>query len=304
MGDISTGYQRELSPPPAAETLAALVAHQHGVVSRKQLRELGHSDSGIDWWVRTRRLHRMHRGVYAVGHTAVTPEGRWMAAVLACGPGAVLSHRSAAALWGIRPASKVPEVTAPRTRRGPSGVRVHRPRNLRPDEWTTLKGIPTTTLPRTLADLADVLSERELGRAIHDAEVEHALADRALNRAASRANGRRGSGRLQRAVGAERDPTRSELERRFVALCEEHGLPQPAVNTRIAGFEVDFAWPERGVVAETDGWTYHRTRQAFEHDRTRDQALTRAGHRVLRFTHRQVESAAADVAATLRAALA
>lgn len=246
----------------------------------------------------------MHHGVYAVGHRVLTPEGRWMAAVLACGPGAVLSHRSAAALWGIRPAPKVPEVTAPRTRSGPRGVRVHRPRNLRADERTTVKGIPTTTLPRTLGDLADVVNERELGRAIHDAEVEHALADRALQQAASRANGRRGSGRLQRAVGAERDPTRSELERRFVALCEEHGLPKPAVNTRIAGFEVDFAWPERGVVAETDGWTYHRTRRAFEHDRTRDQALTRAGHRVLRFTHRQVESAAADVAATLRAALA
>lgn len=285
------------------DALAALVARQHGVVARRELLSIGYSAGAVDAWLRTGRLHRLHQGVYAVGHPVLTPEGRWLAAVLACGPGAVLSHRSAAALWGIGVGDRGRvDVTVPRTRRGPAGVAVRRARRLDADETTTLRGIPATTLPRTLADLADVLAERVLARAIHEAEVAHAPSPRALEAAAARTHGRRGSGVLARAVG-EPDRTRSELERRFRRLCDDHGLPRPAVNATVARLEVDFLWPDVRVVAETDGWAFHRTRTAFEADRERDQSLARAGYRVLRFTHRQVVARPAEVAATLRAAL-
>ncbi len=272
-------------------------------MTRKQLEERGLAGGSISWWLRTGRLHRVHRGVFAVGHPVLTTEGRSLAAVLACGEGAVLSHRSSAAVWGVRMADgRVIDVTVPRSRRGLAGIAVHRARRLEPDEVTTLRGVPVTTLPRTLADLADVVGQGELARAIHEAQVAHGLSAHALDAAAARAHGRRGSGRLARAIGAP-DRTRSELERRFRQLCREHGVPRPAVNERVAGMEVDFLWPERRLVAETDGWAFHRTRAAFETDRERDQALTRAGYRVVRFTHRQVTAKPADVAATLRAVL-
>ncbi|HEV2999978.1 MAG TPA: DUF559 domain-containing protein, partial [Solirubrobacteraceae bacterium] len=293
----------ECRPHPRFAAVAALAARQHGVVARRQLRELRYSDGAVARWLRTGRLHRQYHGVYAVGHAALTPEGRWLAAVLACGPGAVLSHRAAAALWrlGVSAGARV-DVTAPRTRKGPAGIALHRARRVADDETTTLRGIPVTALPRTVADLADVLPQPQLAKAIHEAQVVHALAPRALDEAARRAHGRRGSANLARAIG-DPDRTRSELERRFRRLCRDHGLPKPAVNATVGRFEVDFLWPERRVVAETDGWAFHRTRTAFETDRERDQALTRAGYRVLRFTHRQVTRAPDDVAATLRAAL-
>ena len=285
--------------------MAALAADQHGVVSRNHLSSLAVSNGSVAWWVRTGRLHRVHRGVYAVGHRRLTREGIWMAAVLACGPGAVLSHRDAAALWGIRPTSRSRvDVTAARSRVKVDGVDVHRVRRLDDEDRATHRGIPTTTVARTLVDLADVLNDRQLARAIDQAEILHLLDARALHDAAQRANGRRGMGRLERALAAEPDLTKSELERAFVELCENAGIPRPQVNTAIVGLEVDFAWPDRRLAVEADSWTFHRTRQAFERDRGRDQQLARAGIRVLRFTHRQVEDAPADVAATLRAALA
>ncbi len=227
-----------------------------------------------------------------------------MAAVLACGEGATLSHRSAAALWGIGVREgKAVDVTARTGRKRMEGIALHRSRRLADDETTTLRNIPVTTLPRTLVDLADVLTERELSRAIHEAQVTHSLADRALHAAAERVHGRRGAGRLNAAIATERDRSRSDLERRFLKLCDRHGLPRPAVNEEVAGLECDFVWRDRGVVAETDGWRYHRTRRAFEFDRLRDQRLARAGFRTLRFTHRQVEADGEEIAQTLRAAL-
>jgi very-short-patch-repair endonuclease len=269
-------------------------------VTRRDLHSLAVGDGSVSWWVRTGRLHRIHRGIYAVGHPVLTQEGKWMAAVLACGEGAVLSHRSAAALWGVaKERGRRVDVTVPRTRSGAGGVAVHRPRRLEPDETTVRRGIPTTTLPRTLIDLADVVGDRELSRAIHEAEVAHGLAERTL----VAANGRRGAGRLARVAGADRGRTRSELERRFERLCARHGLPKPRTNDRIAGLEVDFHWRDARLVAETDGWSFHRTRRAFELDRRRDQTLARAGYRVLRFTHVQLAREPGEVAATLRAAL-
>ena len=304
MGDKTPTYQRERRPPPRDRALAALTSQQHGVVTRAQLRERGKSESAIDWAVRNGRLHRLHRGVYAVGHPVVTREGRCIAAVLAAGTGAVLSHRSAAALWGVGVREgKVVDVTAPGARRGTAGIALHRTRRLDADETTTRRGIAVTTLPRTLADLADVLDERELSRVVHEAEVAHSLGEPALREAVRRSAGRRGAGRLARVVADGRDRSRSALERRFLKLCRDHGLPRPESNAEVAGLECDFVWREHRLVAETDGWAFHRTRRAFELDRGRDQQLTRAGFRTLRFTHRQVHDDAADVAATVRAAL-
>ena len=227
-----------------------------------------------------------------------------MAAVLACGSGAVLSHRSAAVLWRIREREGAQvDVTIPRHRKGPRGVAAHRTRRLDPSEITALDGIPTTTLPRTIADLADLSSQPELSRAIHQGEITHSLADRALQHATTKAHGRRGSGRLKRAAMSERDRSRSELERRFLKLCADHGIPKPEVNVHVAGKERDFVWREQRLVVEVDSWKYHCTRHAFGEDRRRDQTLILAGFQPLRVTDQQIADDAETVAATVLAAL-
>jgi very-short-patch-repair endonuclease len=253
----------------------------------------------------------LHRGVYAVGHGALRPEGRWLAAVLACGPGAVLSHRSAAALWDLRPATRPTiDVTAPRTRVGRPGVDLHLSRCLESHHRTEHKRIPTTTIARTLVDLAAVLETTGIERTWHRAEMLDLLDVQAVQDALSHGRGRRGAG-LVRSLLAEDGAdgiTRSELEERFLTLCREADLPRPAVNTRIVAngttYEVDFLWRAHHLIAETDGWGPHHTRAAFESDRRRDADLLVAGLRVVRFTWRQITREPGAVAATLRALLA
>ena len=215
-----------------------------------------------------------------------------MAAVLACGPGAALSHRSAAHLHGLIDRSpSLPDVTTPRPGRAVKGMRRHRSRNL--NGVTRRNGIAVTTVARTLADLADVAPERVVARALRQADVLYGVTPSPIN-------GRRGAARLT----GPPDRSRSELERRFAALCRSAGIQEPEHNVRFAGLEVDFLWREQRLVVELDGWRYHRGRQAFEEDRARDRALARAGYRTLRFTHRQVADRPGDVARTVRAALA
>ena len=288
--------------------LAELAAAQYGVVARGQLRAAGLSDTAIARRVQAGRLHRVHRGVYAVGHTALSPSGRWIAAVLACGPGAVLSHASAAALWGLRPsASTRISVTVPAsvTRRVP-GLRVHRARSLGVDEVATERGIPVTSAARTVLDLAATLSDRALERLLDQAERAR-LTDTPSVEAVARAHpGHRGAGRLLRVLAVHlpgTTVTRSDLEERMLALCRAHALPRPQVNHTVAGLEVDFLFATERLVVETDGWAYHRGRAAFERDHERDAVLARAGHRVLRFTHGQVVTEPGAVAATIVAAL-
>lgn len=217
-----------------------------------------------------------------------------MAAVLACGEGAVLSHRSAAHLHGLIDRSpSLTDVTTPRGGRATRGVAVHRTRSLDPCEVTRSRGIPVTTVARTVVDLADVETGRVLDRALRQADVLHGVTPEPID-------GRRGTARLR----AEPDRSRSELERAFAKLCAGHDLPAPEHNEKVAGLEVDFLWRDQLLVVELDGWRYHRSRQAFEHDRARDQQLARAGHRTLRFTHRQVTERPGEVARTVRAALA
>jgi very-short-patch-repair endonuclease len=266
--------------------LALLAANQHGVVSLEQLRDVGISSHAIAHRVRTGRLHRIHRGVYAVGHTRLSAEGTWKAATLACGPGAVLSHRSAAALWALLPIQPShPEVTVPghggRKRR--QGIRLHRSASLDPAHTTFRLGIPVTTPARTLADLRRCATTDELREAHRQAGIRGYLIDDAEVR--------------------EPDLTRSELERRFLRLCRRHRLPAPEVNAPIGEFVVDFVWRGPSLIVETDGYRYHRGRAAFEHDHRRQARLIAAGFEVLRFTWSQVVNEPTEVVAALRARL-
>jgi very-short-patch-repair endonuclease len=282
----------------------AVARRQHGVVTRAQLEELGLDKRAIGRRVRWAWLHRVHRGVYAVGHDRLTTRGRFLAAVLACGPGAALSHQSAAVLWGLRP-ERGPriDVTVPTTggRKRRGAMIVHRS-PLSDHEVTVRDGVPVTTVVRTLIDLADMLSRRGLERAIDEAAYLRLDLDGLEPR-----RGRRGYGVLS-CVLAEHEAgstwTRSELEERLLALCRRSSLPIPEVNAQVAGYEVDFVWRDAQLIVETDGWRGHGTRGAFERDRIRDAALTAADWRVVRLTQRRLEREPEAVAKQLARLLA
>jgi hypothetical protein len=291
------------------QRVAKLAARQHGVVSRRQLLEGGLSSAAIGRRVEAGRLHPLHHGVYAVGHPVLTVNGRWMAAVLACGPGAALGYTSAAALWDLqRSASGPPTVVVPVAggRRRPQ-LRIHRHPDLRPDEVTARHRIPVTTAARTILDLAAVAGDRHLRHALDQAEIQE-LTDYPALAALARSHPRhRGSTRLQRLLetyeaGTAR--TRSGLEIAFLALCDRHDLPKPLVNHPLTPTTtVDFVFPDHRLAVETDSWAWHRGRQAFERDRERDATHAAAGYRTLRFTDRQIERAPATVVRALAAAL-
>jgi very-short-patch-repair endonuclease len=279
------------------------------VVARRQLSALGFGAQAIDHRIAQGRLHRIHHGVYAVGHRSLSAHGRWMAAVLAIGPDAVLSHRSAAALWGIRPAvgPRIDVTVRAAARRRRSRIAVHVTRELRGRDRARRAGIAVTSVPRTLLDLGGVVPAAQLARAFEEAERLDLLDMRAIEDVCRRGRGRRGLGALMRILADHTDSApaiRSELERAFVDLCEVHRLSRPQVNALAAGFEVDALWPRQRLVVELDGYAFRRTRGAFERDRHRDATLLLAGYRVLRFTHRRLQREPAAIAATLRAALA
>lgn len=274
---------REESARPDAR-IAAIAGRQHGVVSYGQLRAAGLRKDAIHRRVTARRLHQLHRGVFAVGHRALSPQGRWMAAALALGDGAAVSHRSAAELWGLLPPARGPvhvSVSGRGGRRRRPGVRVHRPQSLSPGMLTRRSGIPVTTPARTIADLRRSVDPSVLRQAIRQAEVLGLT--------------------LPAHEGA--DGTRSELERRFLRLCHRHRLPQPEVNASVAGLTVDFLWKQQRLVVETDGYRFHRGRAAFEEDRARDLRLRSHGYEVIRLSHRQVVDESGQILGLLRRAL-
>jgi hypothetical protein len=282
--------------------IARLADRQHGVVSLVQLIAFGLSASAVRSRVGAGRLHPVHRSVYAVGRRRLTARGIWMAAVLACGEGARLSHRSAAALQGLRPDNRpVSDVTVPRgSARSRPGIHVHRSATLTDADATTCDGIPCTSVARTLLDLAEVVDRRGLERAIEQAEIQRVFDLRAVEDVLARAHGRQGGRRrgaaLLRAVLAdlgEPTLTASELEERFLAICRDAGLPTPEVNAWLdiddePAIKADFLWRRERLVVETDGFGSHGTRQAFERDRRRDQRLRLAGYAPVRFTRRQI----------------
>jgi very-short-patch-repair endonuclease len=278
---------------PKDRLIGDLAARQYGVVSRSQLLSMGIGTGAIQTRLRQHYLHRIHRGVYAVGHLALVPLAREMAAALACGNGATVSHRSAAVVWHLLPASDDTEidVTVPATgRRRRPGLRLHRSTRLSPQDVRHLRGLPVTAPWRTLVDLADTGSDRELERATHEAVTRRLLNASRLLSELRQYRGRRGVGRLKELLEQGDPPTvtRSEAEERFLALVRAAGLPAPEVNVRLHGHEVDFLWRDQGLAVEVDGFQFHSTRAAFERDRRRDAELASANVRVLRVTWRQI----------------
>jgi len=285
--------------------LAKMAGRQHGVVSIWQLRRLGVSRDPLRTRVKAGRLHRVHRGVYAVGHPSLSPEGRSLAAILAIREGsadrggsvlghwgAAVSHRSAAALWVLTPFGTEPiDVVVRRSsgRVSRRGIRLHRASSIGSVDVTLCRGIPVTTPARTISDLTAALaagrptgmSGRELRRAVRQADV-----------LGLRLDGPEGN-----------DRTRSDLEADFVKICMRHGLPAPEVNVKVGGLLVDFLWRDHGFVVETDGYQYHRGRAAFREDHARDLRLWRLGYDVKRFSEVQISEEADEVAEALASRL-
>jgi very-short-patch-repair endonuclease len=261
--------------------------------------------------VESGRLVRLYRGVFAVGHVQRTRETRWIAAVMACGPGAVLSHLDAAALWRIYE-SHGPNihVTVPGSaRRKLAGIRAHRARHLDPADITVKHGIPVTTVERTIIDLTDLLRSDRVLRAIREAEYLGLLDHPTLDAAVQRANGRKRLAVLSEAR-ARHTPgqiVKEELEHRFQELIHAAGLPKPQTNVKVRTwrrtYEVDCLWRAEGVAVELDGRAAHARAAAFEEDRARDAALTAIGLRPLRFTWQRVTREGHEVLAEVTAIL-
>jgi very-short-patch-repair endonuclease len=303
-GRVSTG---PTAVRDVDEIIDLTASRQDGVVERGQLLAAGVAGHAIDYRLRKGRLRPIHRGVYGVGRLRGAHASE-MAAVLAGGDGALLSHRSAASLWQHlppRPAEAPIEVSTPgRHVQSRPGLRLYRIRTIQADEATSLHGIPITTPTRTLLDLAMVLSahqlERTVARALRDGVEEHRLLE-----LIARYPRRAGAPLLRSLLGEEHLViTRSHAEEVFLAIVERGGLPKPETNVRIRGLEVDFLFRVARLIVEVDGFTYHSSRAAIERDHHRDQALYLAGYDVVRFTWKQIDQQPDRVLAKLAGALA
>jgi very-short-patch-repair endonuclease len=280
---------------PADRRIAEVARLQRGLIARGQLAALGIGQGAVDWRLGKGRLFPVHRGVYSFGFSRLLPLGRETAALLAVGADAVLSHRSAASLWGMHRSGTDDEpvevlIDARRVRRRP-GVIAHRTTRLGPDEVRIFEGLPVTSAARTALDIAAEVSLRELERAVDEALIRGIVRMPHLRDVVDRAKGRRGGPLLAAVLDHRGAPTvtRSQAEERFLELVRTAGLPEPEVNVRLNGYEVDFFWREQKVVVEVDGYTYHATRSAFERDRAKDASLVVAGILVLRITWLQME---------------
>lgn len=265
---------------------------QHGVISIRQLRRLGYSHRTVRRGVERARLHRIHHGIYAVGHTNLSLQGRCLAAVLASGPGALLSHYSAGWLLGLISTRPIPvHVTTPVPRKWRDAVRIHRSETLCDADQTLEQGIPTTSIARTALDLAAVLRFRSLRRLIRRSEELEAFDLPDFQSVLARNRGHRGAASLGRAIAIYEPPrlTRSELEREFLALVEKSGLGSPITAFNVAGYELDVYWPELRFAVELDVYATHGTHEPFEEDRLRDEDLKLAGIELTRVTGRRFE---------------
>jgi very-short-patch-repair endonuclease len=288
--------------------LAELADRQHGVVAWRQLRELGLAKAAIRHRAQTGRLHRLQPGVYAVGRRIVTRQGWWMAAVLSSGPGAVLSHHSAAALWGMRGYSeRAVEVTTRQKSTSSKRTRRHHC-HLPADEVTIEEGIPVTTAPRTILDLAATESADVVEGLLREAEFRRLWDRLSLLDLVERHPGRRGLGKVRAALErVKREPAgrpRSRLEDRFAPFLRLHRLPLPRFNDWIVlddkRFQVDCRWPGTRHIVELDGWEAHGSRSAFREDRGRDRRLRAAGYLVTRLTWNQLDDEPLEIAQDLR----
>jgi very-short-patch-repair endonuclease len=291
--------------------IGAIAARQRTLVTRKQLVRLGVGRGAIDHALARGRLYIIHTGVYSlVPRAALPPLARELAAVLACGEGAVLSHHSAAAVWGIRPpATGAVEVTVTTGQAGRrrKGICVHRAKTLGPRDIRSHRGIPITSPARTLFDIAPSLGDREFERAFDEALVARRLITRAAVRALLAANPRRpGSGRLRDLIepGRNSSITKSEAENRMLALVRRARLPMPETDVKIGPWEVDFLWRRERVAVEVDGHDFHSSRAALERDHRKDADLQHRGLFVLRFSGREVKREPVAVLAAVVTALA
>jgi Transcriptional regulator, AbiEi antitoxin len=288
-------------------SLTRLADRQHGVVSARQLRALSYSSAAISRATKAGRLHRVHRGVYAVGRSLLSPHGHCRAAVGACGPDALLSHASAAWLWGLLPSLAKPiEVSLPRRGRPRAGIHVHHILCLEAADRAESAAIPVTAIPRVLLDLAGAGSPWLLRQAIERAERLGSLELMKLDGLLDRSAGRPGAKRLRQALEIYRDPafSRARSELLFLDLVKKADLPRPALNTFIVGYEIDAYWERERFAVEVDGWGSHRTRAAFEADPLRQEQLKLAGIDSLRITARRIEREPHQVARNLGILLA
>jgi len=273
--------------------VADLAKRQHGVVSHAQLMAVGYSTAAVARAAERALLHRIHRGAYAVGHAGLSDHGFCLAAVLSCGRGAVLSHASAAWLWGL--ASVAPsrcDVTAPARGHRRDTIHVHHSTILEEADLKVVARIPVTAVPRTLLDLASSPYRRRLTTAIDRAERLDLLELASIDALLERCGRHHGKASLRRALDIYRAPifSRARSERLFLALVMQSGLPRPAINTFVAGHEIDAYWEEERFAVEIDGWSTHRSRASFESDRLRQEDLKLAGIDSIRFTARRVEN--------------
>jgi very-short-patch-repair endonuclease len=297
---------RDKGSPPAA-ILAELAARQHSVVSARQLVANGFSRAKIARWVRAGHLHHLHRGVFAVGHPAISREGRYLAAVLAAGDGAVLSHTPASRHLRLNLDRRVGtiHISLPRhARRRVQGVIVHRPRLLEPIDILIRARIPTTTHTRTLFDLAPFVGPDELRELFERAEYLEELDRGRLRVLLDRASGHKGATELRKLLDYEPLPLsriRSKLEKIILTTCRTHALPVPAVNAPLLDYEPDFLWPEARFIVEADGG--HHVGEQRDADNARDLVLQRAGYLIRRYGEGPLErpdEIAAEILTILR----
>src|SRR6185312_6630430 len=290
--------------------IVGLAARQQGLLTHGQLASHGVGRRSIDRWLQSGRLCAVHRDVYSFGPRPLTRHGKWLAAVLAVGPGAFLSHESAAALWGLAGDRPVVHVNAPRGRQvrpgRRSGIKVHRCR-FDPDEVTLRNGIVVSTVARTLFYLAERSQPHKLKGPWDEASRLRLLRVPEVARLYERHPGRR---RARKAIRpfllAEQrhvEDSASPLEDRFAAFAAAHRLPPPQTNVLVDGDEVDALWPDRRLIVELDSWEFHAHRAAFEKDRSRDADHLLAGYRTIRVTHRRLSEEPERLAAQIRALL-
>lgn len=300
------GNRTDRDPPGMA--IAALARLQHGVVDDRDLRALGLERRAVRRRMQAGWLHPVHPGVYSVGHTALSLRGRYLAAVKACGPGAVLSHRSAAELWGLRPSSGRIEVTVRRVNRRVPGIKVYRSRMLAPQDRAKREGVPVTSVARTLLDLTGVVPFHHLAKALDRAERAGISDLKQLEEVLGRARGKPGAKALRQGIEAWRPShTKSGLEDRFAALVERAALPKPELNKLVDGeqrqHEVDAFWPEHRLAVQVDSWQWHRTRRDKEHDAASDADLELAGVQVVRLSEHDLTIRSQATARRLEARL-
>lgn len=270
------------------------------MIGHAQLLEAGLGSRAVQSWLARRRLFPVHRGVYKLGPSPLTQRGELFAAALACGPSSLISHRSAGALWGLMRWTSLVQVVVPGSGgRAQPGIAIHRSRHLLATDQARRDGIPVTSVARTLVDLAGVLDEEELRRAVEEADRLGLLRIGQMTAACARSNGRRGIGALRSILGCYTAPpaTLSPLEDRLLDFCREHGIPLPEMNVTLAGWKVDAHWPTARLVVELDSWEFHAGRGQFDRDRRKGFELQDAGFVFVRLSAPQLEGGQGEATA-------